>query len=101
MTAPTVASCLLTLHTPVGLVYRLMATQERAEHIEPQLLTVNVPNIPQQGGNTNCDIYAIAYVYHSARKEDITQIIFRQDVMIEMPPCQMLLPREAVPISKR
>ena len=55
-------------------VYKLTAILwEECNHMEPQL-TVKVPTIPQQEGSKDCGVYAIAYAYHAARKDDIMGI---------------------------
>ena len=60
-------------------VYRLKAISgEGVNHLKPQL-TVQIPSIPQQKGSTDCGVFAIAYAYHAAKKDDISQIIFRQE----------------------
>ena len=45
------------------------------------LLPVKMPSVQQQRGYTSCGLFAIAFAFHAARGDDLTQIEFHQDKM--------------------
>ena len=72
-------------HTPLchqlALLYKLLViTEEDGERVDPHLL-VDVPNIKQQHGTTDCGAFAIAYAYHASLGDDLCTIMFDQKKM--------------------
>ena len=73
------------LSTPLchqlALLYKLLViTEEDDERVDPHLL-VDVPNIKQQHGTTDCGAFAIAYAYHASLGDDLSTIMFDQKKM--------------------
>ena len=55
-------------------------TDGDGEEKEPELV-VSVPHVQQQQGNTDCGLFAIAFILHVALGDDLESIIFNQSQM--------------------
>ena len=67
------------LQVQLATVYKLCV--EVAPEGNHTFLPMKVPSVQQQRDYTFCGLFAIAFVFHAARGDDLTRISFHQDKM--------------------
>ena len=67
----------------LALIYKLLVSteDEYGDAIDPPILCVELPNVQQQNGVTDCGLFAIAFAVHLALGDDVAKLNFDQAEM--------------------
>ena len=62
-------------------IYKTCITKEEDEEDGYKFLEINVPAVQLQQGVKDCGIFTIAFAYHAARGDNLSNIKFQQEKM--------------------
>ena len=69
------------LQVQLAQIYKTCITKEEDEEYGYKFLEINVPAVQLQQGVKDCGVFAIAFAYHAARGDNLSNIKFQQEKM--------------------